>query len=740
MVEFAKHLSASRHHKDHRHMLRKYPSSIRGSRVLTWSVDNGYASNVLEAVELGQRLVDCHLIEVFENHLKGGKLQAHHLFKLNMNKRLYYRFDTKIVDKVPKLSKGDRWKMKQKATVSRPLPISGLHRIVSAHCVYTKEEKKFVLFQDEKMTDYIFEFEVNPADTSYYFQKSNAAEQEESLQASQKKKSDSNPTSKPESASNADGNGDGDDVVQPLSANFLVPAPFLSVPNKGQHARSVSAPVSAEEQPIRAPSKAPERAPPVRSYLYLFCGQRKVYKFCLFTKEDEEAWLAELKGLGLLKKEDSEVEDVIDSNTVLDLQDVLDTPLFREEFLIFLKQSFALENLKFIEAVDAYRQLNDNDERKACALKIYDLYVDQSSAEMVNLDSSSFAQIKDGIAENKFRKNLFDPAYTVVYQMIRRDVYMRFVQTPEYARMIEAKSELLAPVSPSDFPPSPRSPFSGRRTRTLSRSTRAASPHPSSGGEPKKGMGGSIGRRRRSRRGSLSDGSFPHLYDASFAIPTVDDTVKLKSIVKKVLSSDLLKEKRKSLKVVKGVSGDSLIAWLLANEHAAIRPVAEALCQRMMDSGMMWHVDGDSVLVFSPSKSDLYTFTTPAELLSTKSAPEMLKSMDAKPEKYCCGPLLMKGVKYLKVFGILHKNKKKLFVFRSAGSQNPLRIISLKPKTCDIEVSEEKEDTGDTFGSISPSAPAFKVIYFHVGDTFSFRIEDEEDKDRWQEALDDMRR
>src|SRR5262249_39665983 len=60
------------------------------------------------------------------------------------------------------------------------------------------------------------------------------------------------------------------------------------------------------------------------------------------------------------------------------------------------------------------------------------------SPRMVNLDSQSLTDLRERLQANQFHcdRSLFDAAYEVVFRMIERDVFVRFVQSTAYATMV----------------------------------------------------------------------------------------------------------------------------------------------------------------------------------------------------------------------------------------------------------------------------------------------------------------
>jgi hypothetical protein len=167
---------------------------------------------------------------------------------------------------------------------------------------------------------------------------------------------------------------------------------------------------------------------------------------------------------------------------------------------------------------------------------------------------------------------------------------------------------------------------------------------------------------------------------ASFAlVPKQNNASELDSIARAFEQSMYVKRRRNVFASHdRAFKGNDLVDWLLHNGHAQNRPMAVAIGQRMYYGGLIRHVNLQCEF---EDRSVLYTFKPVSKShVGAMSAGELL----AMKHSHSCYTLL-KGVEYHRVFAILCEDPKKLFLFRTADSSNPIIWFNLTKAKCHIE-------------------------------------------------------
>jgi Regulator of G protein signaling domain len=425
------------------------------------------------------------------------------------------------------------------------------------------------------------------------------------------------------------------------------------------------------------------------------------WKFMFDSIADRDTWVTAFEQAGVHRTAVSREDDS------LPLQDVIDTPLFRSVFAGYLKKQLALENLKFLEAVESYRRVADINERKSIAEKVMEQYIRPSAAELVNLDSHSMDRTVAAFRSGEFRRALFDDAYTCIYAMMNRDVYTRFIQTPEYNDMVlESRN---------------------RRTSSVTES-----------------KSHSI-----SRFASTSNLSRSH----SFVIPGLDDAKMLRSLLTSMEKQGVLQDRRSGItKYALSATSEEIVEFFLQHQCATIRPVAISLGQRMVDAGFLRFAKGPRV--FEAGHDKLYTASPDPAVIKYEAAAKLCLKPDI-----VSGSLLYKGVKYNRVFAIALLKEGKLVLYRSKISKNALRIVELRSMSVEhvqiasaagfmfgvIEESDEDndhdnhddddDDDGDGDGDYANvDADTPPAIHYLTCDGEIFRIENRDDLQQWTDV------
>lgn len=134
----------------------------------------------------------------------------------------------------------------------------------------------------------------------------------------------------------------------------------------------------------------------------------------------------------LLKTSDSQLGSSSDNSNFI-LKELLNDPKFKEEFEIFLRSEWSLENLKFIESVERFKSKWDKcsaAERYQKAQKIYKKYI-QPSPFQVNIGYETLFGIETQMKQaeedqNSISKDIFNAAEAEAYYILQSDSLMRF--------------------------------------------------------------------------------------------------------------------------------------------------------------------------------------------------------------------------------------------------------------------------------------------------------------------------
>jgi hypothetical protein len=113
-----------------------------------------------------------------------------------------------------------------------------------------------------------------------------------------------------------------------------------------------------------------------------------------------------------------------------DLQQLLSGP-DGAQFRAYVSKSLCTESLEFYEAVEFFRQISNDDDRRTTAKTIYDTYVKVGSDQEINVDYEMRVAIQKGL--NEAQNSLFDEAQAEVRSLLVMDVI------PKYHHSLESK-------------------------------------------------------------------------------------------------------------------------------------------------------------------------------------------------------------------------------------------------------------------------------------------------------------
>jgi len=98
-------------------------------------------------------------------------------------------------------------------------------------------------------------------------------------------------------------------------------------------------------------------------------------------------------------------------------------------FAQYLKKEFSHENLYFWCMCEKYKQTTDIIKRRAIANEIMEKHLDISAWEPVNINSITYRQVQENINTKVLDTEVFVPAQTEIYNLMKFDSFRRFVKS-----------------------------------------------------------------------------------------------------------------------------------------------------------------------------------------------------------------------------------------------------------------------------------------------------------------------
>ncbi|KAG7487597.1 hypothetical protein MATL_G00025350 [Megalops atlanticus] len=105
-------------------------------------------------------------------------------------------------------------------------------------------------------------------------------------------------------------------------------------------------------------------------------------------------------------------------------------------FRAFLKSEFSDENIDFWLTCENYKKIKSSEKMKSEAKKIYELYILAEAPKEVNIDHQTRELIR---GQMKTPSRLcFDEAQNIVYRLMERDSYPRFLRSNIYKTLLDS--------------------------------------------------------------------------------------------------------------------------------------------------------------------------------------------------------------------------------------------------------------------------------------------------------------
>lgn len=148
----------------------------------------------------------------------------------------------------------------------------------------------------------------------------------------------------------------------------------------------------------------------------------------------------------------------LDPNAVthLSLSQVLENKSYRSVFGKYMKSQFSEENLEFLEAVEEYKRITLEQKDVAgidsiladsilkLAHNTFETFVSSKADKQVNLPGQCRSCIAAKLKKCEVvpEPDLFDESETIIFDMVEKDVFVRFCESQEYFQMLHSGKDI----------------------------------------------------------------------------------------------------------------------------------------------------------------------------------------------------------------------------------------------------------------------------------------------------------
>ncbi|KAJ8011221.1 hypothetical protein DPEC_G00055910 [Dallia pectoralis] len=108
-----------------------------------------------------------------------------------------------------------------------------------------------------------------------------------------------------------------------------------------------------------------------------------------------------------------------------------------ETFSQFLRTEFSEENIEFWLACEEYKSIHSGTKKISKAKQMYAVFIESEAPKEVNIDYATKMAIQKNLAVPT--NSCFDAAQTVVYSLMKKDCYPRFLTSDVYLRLTRRK-------------------------------------------------------------------------------------------------------------------------------------------------------------------------------------------------------------------------------------------------------------------------------------------------------------
>ncbi|XP_029285661.1 regulator of G-protein signaling 8-like isoform X2 [Cottoperca gobio] len=117
------------------------------------------------------------------------------------------------------------------------------------------------------------------------------------------------------------------------------------------------------------------------------------------------------------------------------LERLLESKYGLATFRNFLKSEYSDENIEFWLTCEDYKKIKSSFRMSSRAKKIYEQYIKAESPKEINIDYHTREQIKRNVKTPTM--HCFDDAQKMVYGLMERDSYPRFLRSDIYRTLLE---------------------------------------------------------------------------------------------------------------------------------------------------------------------------------------------------------------------------------------------------------------------------------------------------------------
>ncbi|XP_076828483.1 regulator of G-protein signaling 13 [Brachyhypopomus gauderio] len=110
-------------------------------------------------------------------------------------------------------------------------------------------------------------------------------------------------------------------------------------------------------------------------------------------------------------------------------------------FQAFLKSEFSDENIEFWVICEDYKKIKSASRLNSRAKKIFERYIQTESPKEINIDYKTRELIKQNIKAPTTK--CFDDAQKIVFSLMEKDSYPRFLRSDLYRTLLESVSNMI---------------------------------------------------------------------------------------------------------------------------------------------------------------------------------------------------------------------------------------------------------------------------------------------------------
>ncbi|KAL1022627.1 hypothetical protein UPYG_G00030200 [Umbra pygmaea] len=118
------------------------------------------------------------------------------------------------------------------------------------------------------------------------------------------------------------------------------------------------------------------------------------------------------------------------------LERLLESKYGLATFRTFLKSEFSDENIEFWLTCEEYKKIKSSFRMSSKAKKIYEQFIKAEAPKEINIDYHTREQIKRAVKTPTLQ--CFDDAQKIVYGLMERDSYPRFLRSDMYRSLLES--------------------------------------------------------------------------------------------------------------------------------------------------------------------------------------------------------------------------------------------------------------------------------------------------------------